>query len=313
MIAGTDATEDFEAIHSKKAWKLLESWRIGRLGAGDAAPAVVAPKASKLVALGKAKIKLQLVRRDRLSEDSFLLRFALPSPEHVLGLPVGKHVLVYGKDASGKTVARAYTPATADEVKGYVEFVIKAYRPLPPRFPHGGHLSQYLCDRISVGDDVEFRGPLGEIEYLGQGGFEIAEGKTKRLVTCSKAGLIAGGTGLTPMLQLITAAAAERARGDATVAYSLLLGNRTEEDILCREQLEDAMRAGAVDLYYTLDKPPEGWSYFSGFVDAPMLETTMPAPGPDTVCFLCGPPPMVNSALAKLEALGHAPENLFCF
>ena len=110
-----------------------------------------------------------------------------------------------------------------------------------------------------------------------------------------------------------TSLARERARGDATVAYSLLLGNRTEEDILCREQLEDAMRAGAVDLYYTLDKPPEGWSYFSGFVDAPMLETTMPAPGPDTVCFLCGPPPMVNSALAKLEALGHAPENLFCF
>ena len=53
----------------------------------------------------------------------------------MLGLPVGKHVLIYGKDGDGKMVARAYTPATADEVRGHVDFVIKAYRPLPPRWP----------------------------------------------------------------------------------------------------------------------------------------------------------------------------------
>jgi len=61
-------------------------------------------------------------------------------------------------------VARAYTPATADEVTGYVDFVIKAYRPLPPRFPDGGALSQYLCDRVPLYADVGFKGPVGEIE-----------------------------------------------------------------------------------------------------------------------------------------------------
>ena len=51
----------------------------------------------------------------------------------------------------------------------------------------------------------------------------------------------------------------------------------------------------------------------SGFVDAPMLEKTMPPPGPDTYIFCCGPPPMIKSAIAKLEALGHDPSHVLCF
>ena len=46
---------------------------------------------------------------------------------------------------------------------------------------------------------------------------------------------------------------------------------------------------------------------------APMLEKTMPPPGPDTYIFCCGPPPMIKSAIAKLEALGHDPSHVLCF
>lgn len=55
------------------------------------------------------------------------------------------------------------------------------------------------------------------------------------------------------------------------------------------------------------------WPHFTGFVDAPMLEKTMPPPGPDTYIFCCGPPPMIKSAIAKLEALGHDPSHVLCF
>ena len=117
MVAGTDATEDFDAIHSKKAWAELEAWRIGGVSAAGAtarAEEEAAPTDAqgRRVALGKSKVKLKLVLRDALSDDSFRLRFALPAPDMVLGLPVGKHVLIYGKDGDGKMVARAYTPAT---------------------------------------------------------------------------------------------------------------------------------------------------------------------------------------------------------
>ena len=45
----------------------------------------------------------------------------------------------------------------------------------------------------------------------------------------------------------------------------------------------------------------------------PTLEKTMPPPGPDTYIFCCGPPPMIKSAIAKLEALGHDPSHVLCF
>ena len=45
----------------------------------------------------------------------------------------------------------------------------------------------------------------------------------------------------------------------------------------------------------------------------PMLEKTMPPPGPETYVFCCGPPPMIKSAIAKLEALGHDPSHVLCF
>ena len=43
------------------------------------------------------------------------------------------------------------------------------------------------------------------------------------------------------------------------------------------------------------------------------IEKTMPPPGPDTYIFCCGPPPMIKSAIAKLEALGHDPSHVLCF
>ncbi len=81
----------------------------------------------------------------------------------------------------------------------------------------------------------------------------------------------------------------------------------------CKPELEQAEAAGVVALHYTLDKPPADWPHFTGFVDAPMLEKTMPPPGPDTYIFCCGPPPMIKSAIAKLEALGHDPSHVLCF
>jgi len=107
MIAGTDATEDFEAIHSKKAWADLESFRVGSLVSGGAVPREVATAESKVALVPGKKLMLKLVLRDRLSDDSFRLRFALPSPEHVLGLPVGKHVFIYGGAPRGNVPRRA--------------------------------------------------------------------------------------------------------------------------------------------------------------------------------------------------------------
>ena len=117
--------------------------------------------------------------------------------------------------------------------------------------------------------------------------------------------MIAGGTGITPMLQVMRAVM--RDGGDKT-QMSLIFANQTEQDILLRDELEALERDNDnFKLHYTVDRPPaKGWKYDSGFVTAEMIEKHMPPPGKDTQILLCGPPPMIKFAIMPaFEKLGY--------
>ena len=91
----------------------------------------------------------------------------LQSSEHVLGLPVGQHIMLSFGTGS-QMVSRAYTPVSSDDDIGYVDFVIKVYfANVHPRFPEGGKLTQHM-EAMVVGDTLKFRGPKGHITYGGQ-------------------------------------------------------------------------------------------------------------------------------------------------
>ena len=99
LEAGSDATVEFNAIHSANAKALLQNYYIGDLAdAPDAIPAEIdaGNPTETLVALNpKKKIPFALSEKIELSHDTCLFRFALPSPEHRLGLPVGQHMFLY--------------------------------------------------------------------------------------------------------------------------------------------------------------------------------------------------------------------------
>lgn len=96
-----------------------------------------------LIALNpRKKIPFTLVEKTVLSRDSRKLRFALQSPKHILGLPVGKHMFFYAQ-VNGNPVMRAYTPSSSNSLVGYFDLVIKVYFANEnPRFPDGGKMSQ---------------------------------------------------------------------------------------------------------------------------------------------------------------------------
>lgn len=95
------------------------------------------------VALDKRRrVGFELIGRKSLTRDTVLLRFALPSSEHVLGLPSGQHLFCYAV-INGETIVRAYSTITPPETKGYFEIALRVYfAGQNERYPLGGKMSQ---------------------------------------------------------------------------------------------------------------------------------------------------------------------------
>ena len=105
-------------------------------------------------------------------------------------------------------------------------------------------------------------------------------------------GMVAGGTGITPMLQVIEEVL--RNPADKT-QLSLVFGNVTADDILLKSRL-DALAAKhpkQLRILYVLDQPPKGWKGGVGYVTPAMLKETMPPPGDNHLVLVCGPPGMM--------------------
>ncbi|KAI9107125.1 hypothetical protein K1719_022653 [Acacia pycnantha] len=323
--AGTDCTEEFEAIHSDKAKKMLEEYRIGELITSGSAsqntspnnsvhgngntirhltPISEAPPISRSVALKpREKIPCKLVSKTSISHDVRLFRFGLPSDDQIMGLPVGKHIFVCAT-IEDKLCMRAYTPTSSVDVVGYFDLVVKIYfRGVHPKFPNGGLMSQHL-DSLPIGSVVEVKGPLGHIEYSGRGQF-LVHGKPK---FAKRLAMLAGGTGITPIYQVAQAILKDpEDRTEMHVVYA----NRTEDDILVREELDEwAKKEERFKVWYVVQESKEGWEYSVGFITEDMLREHAPTASDDTLALACGPPPMIQFAVQpNLEKMGYDIKN----
>ena len=134
---------------------------------------------------------------------------------------------------------RAYTPMGCG--LGYVDFVIKVYfANVHPKFPDGGKLTQIL-DSLQLGDTIDVKGPLGE--WVFNTDITLPVGIPKPPYTTfthtptgdktpfDTIGFIAGGSGITPVLQVSHALVADK---DSKISISILFANQTIDDILCR-------------------------------------------------------------------------------
>mmetsp|Transcript_22418 Transcript_22418/g.21556 ORF Transcript_22418/g.21556 Transcript_22418/m.21556 type:complete len:315 (-) Transcript_22418:88-1032(-) len=260
----------------------------------------------------------KLVKKDILSHDTRRFTFALPSPTSKLGLPVGQHISFRFKDKDGKNHQRSYTPVTGDETLGSVSFVIKVYKAgVHPKFPEGGKMSQHV-DSIQIGETLDMKGPKGHMEYLGKGKFTLKlMRKPLQERNAKHFGMIAGGTGITPMLQIIHAVF--RDAKDSSTTISLLFANQTTHDILVNDELEALQREypDRFKLHHTLDRPPQDWNGSTGFINKEMIQNYVlcnSSKSDSTQILMCGPPPMLKFAcLPALKELGVGEDNLFSF
>ena len=134
---------------------------------------------------------------------------------------------------------------------------------------------------LKIGDTIKVKGPKGQMVY--------------RPGLVREFGMIAGGTGITPMLQIIRAIL--KNSSDRT-KISLIFANVNEEDILLRKDLEQLAEdeKSRFKLYLVLNNPPaEGWTGGVGFVTEDMIKEHCPKPAKDIKILMCGPPPMISA------------------
>ncbi|KAK1773873.1 hypothetical protein QBC45DRAFT_61955 [Copromyces sp. CBS 386.78] len=248
--------------------------------AATTGPAVKPPTPANKVMDPADWRKFKLVRKVLVSPNVFHLVFALPRPTDVLGLPTGQHIALRAL-IDGKNVSRSYTPVSNNSDLGRVELLIKVY--------DTGLMTKHL-ERMQIGDHIEMRGPKGAMQY-------VPNGYAKEI------GMIAGGTGITPMYQLIRAICEDES--DRT-RISLLYANNTEADILLREELDGFVKAfpEKLSVQYVLAQPDEKWTGLKGFVTADMIREFLPPAAESTKMLLCGPPPMVAAVSKNLVSLG---------
>jgi len=219
---------------------------------------------------------LTAIHRD--THDTSTFCFALPEDATLDMLP-GDHLYVHAM-IDGKPVKRPYTPSSMPGTTGYFDLTVKRYQT--------GAISRYLHDR-KIGDTVLMSGP-------NPGGHWV-DGMAKQ------AGFVAGGTGITPMIAIMRWILAR----SLDVELFLVFANKAEADIIFRDEWdEDAREHASFHCYHVLEQPPAGWSQGTGRITGDILRGHLPLPGPDTVIFLCGPPPMVDALEATLKGIGYS-------
>lgn len=239
---------------------------------------------------------------EQLSHNTAVYRFLLPSPQAVVGLPTASFLLVRAPIGDeGKPVVRPYTPISAPDARGHFDLLVKARRARQvcavilqcTDVPHGRH--EQALRQAAGGRRTRRQGTCDE----GEPGWrrprrlcsDLAPQLAYKANMKAAIGMVAGGTGITPMLQVIEEAL--RLDGDTT-RLSLVYANVSPADILLKSRL-DALAAAhpRFTVHYTIDREvPAGWQGGVGHVTAAMLRDQLPPAklGEEALVLVCGPP-----------------------
>ncbi|CAN7988128.1 unnamed protein product [Ixodes hexagonus] len=247
-----------------------------------------------------------LEHREAVTHNVRLLRFALPyQSQVVLGVPVGQHLFLRAR-LGGRLVVRPYTPVSGPEQRGSFDLIVKVYsRGTSFTFPAGGTMSQHL-DHLRIGDPVEVQGPKGAFIYQGQGEFSFPN-SYRASVRASTIGLVAAGSGVTPILQLLRHIFS---RAEDRTVVLMVDVNSSERDIIAYEELEELARRFPTRfrVCHVLSKLPDYStpSYQEGPLSQELMAEHLPPPGPEVLLLVCGPPRLVSEICRPaLKTIGH--------
>ncbi|KAI1740391.1 oxidoreductase NAD-binding domain-containing protein [Xylaria scruposa] len=264
---------------------------------------VTGPPKSTFTGGDQGFVSLLLKEVEVINSNTKRFVFHLPEDDMVSGLHVASALLTKFVPEGQKAVLRPYTPTSDEEAKGYIELIVKKYP--------NGPMSTHLHDMVP-GQRLDFKGPLPKYPWTPNKHEHIA--------------LVAGGTGITPMYQLIRAIFNNP---DDKTKVTLVFGNVTEEDILLKQELAKIENTypQRFRAFYVLDNPPKDWAGNKGYITKDLLKTVLPEPKEGNIkIFVCGPPGLYKAISGTkvspkdqgelsgiLKELGYTEEQVYKF
>ena len=199
----------------------------------------------------------------------------------------GQHVDVRLTAGDGYRAERSYSIASAPDIGETVTLTVERLV--------DGEVSEYLTSELRAGDRLEFRGPIG-----GYFVWDVSAGGPLLLV--------AGGSGVCPLMAMLQ----HRAARSSSVPTRLVYSSRTLDDVIYREELDRlAARDDGLEVVHTLTRTqPPGWLGYSRRVDREMLAEVAWPPEEQPLTFVCGPTAFVESVADALVSLGHPPQRI---
>jgi ring-1,2-phenylacetyl-CoA epoxidase subunit PaaE len=231
---------------------------------------------------------------ERLTDDAVALSFAIPddlADEYIF--EPGQH-LTLRATIDGQDVRRSYSICRSrPDALEHKELRVSSARVA------GGLMSSWINDRVKVGDRIEVMTPLGSFTTA------MKPDAARHHVA------IAAGSGITPVMSLVSTALAEEPRSRVT----LIFGNRRTTSIMFLEELEDLKNRypDRFHLINVLSQEAQGVELFHGRIDRERLERILggivPVPTVDE-WYLCGPFGLVETAQDLLAELGVDPHHV---
>ena len=183
----------------------------------------------------------------------------------------GQFMMVTIRSGENK-LTKPFSISSSPTEKDYIEFTKKLT----------GHDFSTALDALKIGDWTEIDGPYGSFTFEGEYG---------------KLCMLSGGVGITPLRSICKYCTDMK----LDVSIILIYGNRTEKNIIFRDDLEEMQRQNKNHrVVFTLDDPGSGWGGETGVINIDMIKRNVPD-YVERVFYTCGPPRMVQAMTNLLE------------
>ena len=204
-----------------------------------------------------------------------------------MGHRAGQHVDVRLTAEDGYQAERSYSIASPPEEAPRVTLTVERI--------DDGEVSPYLTEELRSGDKLELRGPIG--------GYFVWEAQMGGPLL-----LVAGGSGIVPLMAMLR----HRAAAGSTVPTRLLYSSRSYADIIYRDELDRLLKSSPMlEVVHTLTRAqPPGWTGYQRRIDTAMLRDVAWPSEQYPMMYICGPTPFVETAAASLVELGHEPAHI---